>query len=202
MEALRRRYASSGLFVPPLPSGSMLSTQDDAFRAKRMRGLAICLNQIHRNIFMRYDPLYIDFVNPPDASNGDAAFVSGKGGDARWDEFLPTMPTTLNSVEEEALEKKLHALNEEANKFGACGDNMVKALTAVFNALSANTKAFADLENAAEAWSKKENLEMPMLNDCSDWPSHEASLACGASPPVHHNVNKHTHTGTHTFLLF
>jgi hypothetical protein len=187
-EALKRRYAASGIFIPPLPTSAKTAIQDDAFKAKRMRGLSICMGLVHRNIFMRYDPLYMDFINPPDAKDGDVAFVDKKSGEARWEEFLPTLPTALNGVEEEVLEKKVASLGDEALKFGQAGENMVRALNAVYATLSANAKAFADLEAATEAWSKKETEEMPMLNDCSEWPSAEASLVCGESPPSHHSV--------------
>lgn len=55
-------------------------------------------------------------MHPDGSDNSDKKFVTGEKCDGRWEEFLPTLPATLDELKEDELEKKCSTLLEETTK--------------------------------------------------------------------------------------
>ena len=58
-------------------------------------------------------------LNPDGGENSDKSFVADEKSDGRWEEFLPTLPATLDELKEDELEKKCSSLLDETTK--VCG---------------------------------------------------------------------------------
>mmetsp|Transcript_72954 Transcript_72954/g.146857 ORF Transcript_72954/g.146857 Transcript_72954/m.146857 type:complete len:560 (+) Transcript_72954:73-1752(+) len=194
--ALKRRYGDSGMFVPPLPKSesSLTGKQDEAFKQRRMRALGVAMEMLHRNVFLRFDPLYLSFINPSTAKDAsaegsDQAFVGelGKSGDSAWDLCLSSgaLPNDLNDTSEDDLEAKCTSLNEECSKAEKGNEGMLKAFTALQLSLVTQAKAYSDLETSTAAWASAESAEnMPALNGNMG----AVSVCVGSSMPAHQSV--------------
>ena len=183
--ALSRFFSGAGLVLPPMPTHDAAMTPD---KNKRMRSLALMLGAAHRNAFVRFHPLYINFINPDGSGpgNGDGAFIAAeKSGEFRWEEFLPTLPADLDGLSEDALEKKCMDLSSESAKVEKEVAAVAKAWEASLKVMAAQAKAASDLEAAVGKWADSE-ASCGMLNDTAAWP--HPGLATAEVPPPRHSA--------------